>query len=166
VAFFWFPGHLSAQGHWDAKSAFGRKQSAGEETMSALFQSFQWQHESWAGLITDYVSNLRPSPNWLYLNAHYWPNDFPKIGSEVVHAAADLGLQTVWSTATISNNFKAQLKFRDVDRDMCALVDHCLNNTWMETNLTSRDMYDYFHFKPHVYKTMNQRLLSVLGIEI
>ena len=97
------------------------------------------------------------------MNAHYWPNDFPSAGASVAQAAREIGLQSIWSTATISNNFKAQLKLGGMDREMCSLMNHCLNNSWMETDLTRHDMFDYFHFKPHVYVKMNQRLLAVMG---
>jgi hypothetical protein len=159
------PGDLPAQGHWDASEAFERARHDNTSIVGDVsFRPFQWQHKDWADLVTEYVARLHPAPTWLYLNAHYWPNNFPSVGSAVIQAAAGAGMKTVWSTATVSKNFKAQLKFRDVDRDMCSLADFYLNNTWMENDLTSRDMQDSFHFKPHVYKILNQRLLSVLGL--
>lgn len=168
LAFLWVPGQLPSHGHWDASTAFGKVGAAGNDSTlansSLIFKPFQWEHETWPGLIEDYVAKLSPRPTWLYLNSHYWPNAaIPTVGPDIVQAASKSEMKTIWSTATISKNFKAQTKFRYEDREMCAIVDHCLNNTWMERDLKSRDLFDYFHFKPHVYKVMNTRLLAVLG---
>lgn len=164
VAFLWLPGRLPAQGHWEASTAFGKAtEENASSKLTTTWQPFQWQYTTWSDLIRHYIPHLQPRPTWLYMNAHYWPNDFPSVGSSVAQAAAESGLTTIWSTATISNNFKAQVKLGGMDQQMCSLMHHCLNNSWMETNLTRHDMFDFFHFKPHVYKIMNKMLLEVMG---
>lgn len=165
VAFLWLPGNKPAQGHLEAEKAFGTREA--ENTTRTLFASnqfepFLWQHSSWADLIWKYVARLEHRPIWLYLNAHYWPNDFPSIGREVVDAAKTAGMKTIWNTATISRNFKSPGIFQDVDSAMCPMADYCLNNTWMVERYRSSDLYDFFHFKPPVYKELNERLLSLI----
>ena len=150
-------GNIHSHGHWDPR---GLPPTQPNITSP---MPFKWEMD-WASTILNYISLLRPKPQWLVLNAGHWKNSFHLLEyrTRVFKEIKNAGIKSIWKTTTYTQNHTLNPTQIRTDHHMCAMTTLCLNLSWTRS-LNKTFYWDGVHFKEPVYQRMNRQLLEMLG---
>jgi hypothetical protein len=132
------------------------------------FSDPEWEYDSWAEMIEEYLVQLDRKPDYVIVNAGQWSNNFGPDGEEVSRAFADslkhLGsTKSMWKTTTYA---KGGALMRDenpeTDEYMCKLLPNCFDVSWTK-EVMDHLYWDERHFFEPVYRAMNEEMLQMMG---
>jgi len=124
-----------------------------------------YRSEDWISFIRDFVSELRPRPQFFIFNQGLWNHDDflnQSFQKEVVDTISDVGMISVYKTTTRWKTAGSEGAIMDIyEREICDIVDLCFDLSW--TWLVPGFLFaDRAHFLEPVYTWFNIQLLGLL----
>jgi hypothetical protein len=120
---------------------------------------------NWSTVNREHVAKLQPKPEYLVFNAglhHHDLND-PKVHRDIRDALREANITVIYRTTTFmrDNNWKTQKSPHD--SMLCGKVfPLCVDFGWTSELTGKKDYSDDCHFKPHVKKENEFKLLDFL----
>jgi hypothetical protein len=120
-------------------------------------------------VITEHIGKLDPKPEYLVFNAGIWPHELANstVLESIKQALRTTGIVGIYKTTTFPNEVFDPATFQKTklchDADVCeSMQNRCLDMSWTMNLTGSKNYWDRFHFRSHVYTPMNLQFLKLL----
>lgn len=124
-----------------------------------------WSYD-WVDTVKYYISQIRPRPEYVIINAGLWEHDFGtniEQLKEIQNVCHEWNITTIYKTTSARRieNVSYVVNAYPYEQEACRILDLCYNISWTG-NVTEYNYHDHTHFRSIINQKLNEQLLDII----